>query len=120
MKIYEQRTFVNEDKGLMIYSNQAMEVTSGMADLILPEVGYFALVNQLLKTPNGPRQDQFRVDIPAKSIEEAFGLLPGLIPDAQKRRIAELAAHAAAQSKQLVLANGQTLPPNGNAMTRFR
>lgn len=115
MPIREQRTFVDE-KGNTVHELRPLDPD------VPQKSSYFAIGPIVI---NGQQtQDQFRFDIAADSLAEAFERLEHAFQLGRAARIAELNAQfkalAEQQRRQIVLPNGQKLPPNGHPKTRFK
>jgi hypothetical protein len=120
MSTFFKQTEYTNDEGMAIYELIPMTwMTGGIGGE--PERGkakYFAMADHAFMRGGQQFRDRFRIDIPAESIPEAFAKLPGMLEPAQKKRLGELDAQFAAQSRQVVLPNGQVLPPKGSPSTR--
>ena len=66
-----------------------------------------------------PAQHPFTFEIPADSIEEAFELHAIEFDGAKERAKQQLKQQFEAQKRQLLLPNGQRLPPPGKPKTRL-
>lgn len=126
MKLYEQHVWVAED-GTQIYELRPFEVAARereekYARVQLP-VRFFVVLTHTINCNGQPMVDQFKADIEAGSLTEAFEKIPQIIETAPQKRIAELQKQAAEQERlnrnKIVLPNGQTLPPAGKPKTKI-
>jgi len=84
MKLSEIRQFLNEDSGVTIFMQDPV-------DKFLGTPKFFANLVHPVGTPNGQQvMDQFRIDIPAETIEQAFEMLPAMVEPARAKRVEEL------------------------------
>lgn len=117
--LYKQTTYL-DDQGTAIY-----ELTPAPGTQFLPRLKpkFFAMGSHVLNVNGRPLQDQFRIDIEAETITEAFEKLPDRLLEGSRLRVQEVAAQAEAmaeqQRRQIVLPSGQQLPPKGNPRTRM-
>lgn len=124
MKLCEKHTWVDES-GNEIHELRPAGPFAGIVEHNLggSEPTFFAIASHTLNVNGRAVPDQFKIDIAASSIEEAFEMLPDLLAPAAKRRILELTeqaeTHRRRNEKQLLLPNGQKLPPMGSPKTRF-
>ena len=120
MNIREQRTFVDE-KGQTIHELIPYFVDFGA---LVDKRDYFAIGQHVVIVNGQPTPDQFRFDIEADSVVQAFERLEESFKVAQAARLVELEAQFKAMAeqhrRQIVLPSGHVLPPNGKPKTRFK
>lgn len=105
MQIYQHLMFEIED-GTTIHE---LRPTRPTGDPFTKDASkFYAIANHVLQTSHGPMQDQFKIDIEAVSLEEAFARLPGMFPIAAQARVAELNAAARQQAE---IASRQIIVP---------
>ena len=108
MRLYEQRTFIDEETGNCVYEMRSPDRPDQMP---LPRKFYAMASHTLTRSDGAQIPDQFRIDIEAGSVEEAFEKLPLLLPAMREKRIEELNKFAADQQRKaassIVMPNGQ-------------
>lgn len=118
--IHEIKTYQNE-AGEIIQERTPIEELGVMAGKLmngaLPKYTAQAVLN--FQLPNGQQgQMPFVFDIDGTNPVEAFGNFKAAFDKAKAGAEAELRLKFAAAQRQLVLPNGQTLPPMGKPKTR--
>lgn len=114
MPIYQVNTLCN-DEGAVVQERVPLDVAEGTP--VIRTYAAQAMLN--FQLPSGqPGQMPFQFDIPGDTPADAFANVEAALDKAKAGAEANLRKQLASAQRQIVLPNGQKLPPAGNPKTR--